>query len=50
MKHIHFNFITNFTAFEIDASSNEFEIIADYLQDVGFLTKKTKKIWSRMGR
>ena len=43
MKHIHFNFITNFTDFEIDASSNEFEIIADYLQDVGFLTKKIKK-------
>lgn len=43
MKHIHFGIIDNFTSSEIDASSNEFEIIADYLQDVGFLTKKTKK-------
>lgn len=43
MKHFHFNLFADFTACEIDASDNEFKIIADYLQDVGFLSKKNKK-------
>lgn len=44
MKHIHFNFISDFTAFEIDANDDEFEIIADYLYDAGLLSNKRKMV------